>query len=74
MVTARIRITVDLDEAAWNWELHGPDKVGGESWDSKPEDIVHDCLDYASGWRLTSEEPDPLFGKVVYSASIEFVE
>ena len=72
-MSAKITIVIELDDAAWNWELHGPDRLGGETWDSKPEDIVDDCMDYCSGWRLNNTGGDPLFGNVKYVASLEVV-
>jgi len=68
-MSARITIVIELDDKAWDWELHGPDVTDGEGWDSKPEAILADALDYASGWRINSNEE--FYGRVEFSATLD---
>jgi hypothetical protein len=53
-VSARIIIQIDLDDAAYAWELTGEGEAPDDRWDSKPIDILKDAVDYASGWRINT--------------------
>lgn len=54
-VSARIIIQIDLDDAAYAWELTGEGtEEADDRWESKPIDILKDAVDYASGWRINT--------------------
>ena len=53
-MSARIIIQIDLDDAAYAWELTGEGNLPDDRWDSKPIDILKDAVDYASGWRINT--------------------
>jgi hypothetical protein len=53
-VSARIIIQIDLDDAAYAWELTGEGNLPDDRWESKPIDILKDAVDYASGWRINT--------------------
>jgi hypothetical protein len=66
-VSARIIIQIDLDDAAYAWELTGEGEAPDDRWDSKPIDILKDAVKYASGWRInTSTIP----GEVTYKGQL----
>lgn len=53
-MSARIIIQIDLDDAAYAWELTGEGNLPDDRWESKPIDILKDAVDYASGWRINT--------------------